>query len=441
MLNSAQLPESIPIHAIWTAFNHLTPYNGVRTLHIIGQLPPEIVRLAVDMLQNQQPILQYHLVHQQAESGFFLSRQNTASIPIQLHHLANVEEYLAVLETYLYKRFDNELSPPIAIGYVQIATEPESIRLILAAHHGIVDGASYTLFAKTLLEFCDQIQQNNPPTSQPFPFLSPNTALALPTALRGWKGKFAFLRLIWQQVQLEKRYKPQPLALVPPPLNAVPQTGILHRRLSAEYLQRVLQLTKQHKTTLHGWVCAALYKAAFDWKTQHQSQDGIAFKCFSPVNLRPFMQPPAPPEILGCHVSAVGTVAAVTAQTQIGKLAQQIRSDVQANIENNSMILARLYGGVLAKAAAKKQQFNPIAFSVSNLGKLPFESKFAQFYIVDCANYVTNTAGIHPNIALIFNTFEQRLFFDFTYAKQLFTLSEVNDIADKFIGYLCSFDK
>ena len=425
------------IHAIWTVINDLTPYNGLRVFRINGPLSENLLRQALNLLQARHPFTRLSIVEQNEE--LYFTDENVGKIPIIVGQVANTEAAIrASIEAELMHRFDDASLPLFRFSLFSVEGKKDDYYLFMIGHHAVIDGASYMNFNKEVLSYCAALSEGKTPeNTTPLESHSYNRVDYFDKKLFSIGSKFQFARYVFRQIKNDIRKPDKQILKAETGKNTVAKTGVYRCNMSAEHISAIIKKARQHHTTLHGAVCAALMLAEYEfYKKNVEQTEKIHFKCFSPVDLRPQMQPPLAYENLGCHVSAAGTVHELHSKTDFWELAEDVKSRIQLSIKRNEIFFNRIYGVQFAKAARKSDNLKAGALSVSNLGRLPFGTSFGQFTITDCQTYITNSSIISPNLALLVYTFDQKLYFDYSFAKHRLTHQQVAEIAKRTIDLL-----
>ena len=425
------------IHAIWTVINDLTPYNGLRVFRIKGSLSENVLRQAVDLLQERHPFMRLSIVEQHDE--LYFNDENVGKIPILVGHLEDNEVAIRhKIEAEIMHRFDDVRLPLFRFSLLHIAGNATEFYLFINGHHAVIDGASYMNLHKEILEFCAALAEGKMPENTTLlEKKSYNSLDYFDKKLFSLGSKFQFARYVFRQIKNDIRKPDKQILKLDENLEQKGQTGIFQTQIDAKYISPIIKKARTHQTTLHGAICAAVMLAEYEFYQKNVAEEEkIHFKCFSPVDLRPLMQPKLAYEHLGCHVSAAGTVHELNSKTDFWTLAKEIKALIQLSIERNEIFFNRIYGVQFAKAARKGNNLKAGALSVSNLGRLPFGRSFGNFTITESQIYITNSSVISPNLALVVYTFDGKLHFDYSFAKHRLTHEQVGEIAQTSIGFL-----
>jgi hypothetical protein len=425
------------IHAIWTVINDLTPYNGLRVFRIKGSLSENVLRQAVDLLQKRHPFMRLSIVEQNDE--LYFNDENVGKIPIFVDSVEdNKMAISSKIETEIMHRFDDASLPLFRFSLLHIAENSKEFYLFITGHHAVIDGASFTNLHKETLEFCAALAAaKTPENTIALEKKSYNSLDYFDKKLFSLGSKFQFARYVFRQIKNDFRKPDKQILKLDENLQQKTLTGIYQTQIDAKHISAIIKKARTYETTLHGAVCAAVMLAEYEFYQKNVAQEEkIHFKCFSPVDLRPLMQPKLAYEHLGCHVSAAGTVHELNSQTDFWTLAKEVKALIQLSIKRNEIFFNRIYGVQFAKAARKGNNLKAGALSVSNLGRLPFGSSFGKFTITDCQICITNSSIISPNLALVVYTFDNKLHFDYSFAKHRLKHEQVAEIAKRAIAFL-----
>ncbi|MGB1206320.1 MAG: phthiocerol/phthiodiolone dimycocerosyl transferase family protein [Chitinophagales bacterium] len=425
------------IHAIWTVINDLTPYNALRVFRIKGPLSESLLRKTLDLLQIRHPLTKISIVENRNE--LYFTDKNVGKIPLIVDKVENTAEAIRTkIEAEALHRFDDASLPLFRTSLIAVENETDDYILLLNTHHAVIDGVSYMNYGKELLAICAALAAGKTPENiAPLAKKSYNSIDFFDKKLFSLGSKFQFAGYVFRQIKNDIRKPDKQILKAAENENAIAKTGIYSMYIDGKHISAIIKKARIHQTTLHGAVCAALMLAEYEFYQKNvEQQEKIHFKCFSPVDLRPFIQPKLAAKHLGCHVSAAGTVHELNSKTDFWELATDVKKRIQLSIKRNEIFFNRMYGVQFAKAARKGNNLKAGALSVSNLGRLPFGRSFGKFTITNSQIHVTNSSIVSPNLALVVYTFDQKLYFDYSFAKHLLTHQQVAKIATRTTDFL-----
>jgi hypothetical protein len=413
----------------------------VNFVRIRGQIHPDVIRTALDLLQQRHPLLQAHL--QESEDGIYFCSEATLAIPLRIldrqsdqsDQLGSNQSGLEIAEAEIHTKFDGGLEPLCRVTFLP-ASEPEGMsELIATFHHAIVDGISCMHFINELLSHCQQLinlQSPQPAEMVTMPVLPPLEGLlehclsqrstelldseSAPVVL-SQPGRSPTL-LIEQDAQPDQRY-----------------TCLLVRRFNADLTSMLKLRCRAEQTTMHGALSAALVIATADM-TVGSDVATIAVSCGNSVNLRSFCHPPVEPNYLGCFVSTVTAIHPISPDTDFWELARDCRSKIHYAIEqkiphtqaNNAEILKHYRPPFLAQTAERNMgRINTT--HISNRGQFNFPDSYGTFSLEELY-FATGQHLVGACFWLGVLTFHNQMFCTFSHVVPLISKNTASKLAD-----------
>jgi len=288
------------IETAWAQVHDFRPFNTVSVLRLDDGPPPEIVQQALNLLQQRQPLLRVSL-RKQSGQYYFQEAPPPHTFPLRVIPRQDDAHWHTLTEAEMKKSPRLDAAPLANCFYLYAAEAPSE--LILVCHHAILDAASGVKFLDNLLTLCAMRLAGNPlPNLEPLTLLPPLEEL-FPPAHRGSKKIWQSLALLQGQTLPELRYRRQGIDR-----NTVPENGAGARcqfisvRLPKTTTTALIKCTRQKRVTLNAALNAAAQLAALKYC---YTQPNIWMRGATFANLRPYLQPPLPPDYLGAYFAMI----------------------------------------------------------------------------------------------------------------------------------------
>jgi len=332
---------------IYWLLNWNSPIHPVLAAHVTGSTTPEEWRTALDLLQQRHPLLSVSIDAVNGSRPFF-NHPVQAPIPLRIVPDESVPRWEAEVERELAVPFVPGESP--LLRAVLIHQTDRSI-IVLAACHSIADGTSIQLLFRDLL----MAMAGEP--------LEP---LGFPRSEEELLG----LRPLAPGLGSTEDLSSAPIN------NAGPPT-VSSLQLTRSLTQKLISLTRQEGTTVHGALAAA-----FVFAMRQQAPEFLAspVRIISPVNTR---------SVLGaqqeCGIYFTSPQASFDPRSglsfwEIARSTRQgiVEASTREVLTAVTNFMQGMIGNVLTKAAAAETLHHAFAMDIllSNLGKTPFESTF-----------------------------------------------------------------
>jgi len=416
---------------IENVFNSLHNLGGmiyVNVARIEGEIKPEILQEALNLLQKRHPLLQVHLV--ELEDGSYFCSEGTTTIPLQIIKKSRENLWLEVAKNELNQKINSEKNPACRVTLLQASASSIYNEIIASFNHGISDGLSCINFFQELLYFYQQISEGqNASDLTAMEFLQPLEKIVNPS----YAPKNNIQELAPKPAP--KRVKPQLIIEAKAPAKER-QTHLLTRVLNAEITARAIDRCHQEKTTVHGALCAAMLFAVGKFNF---NKIPVNLSCGSSMDLRPFCQPQVSKEQIGCYISLVNANHTLEADTEFWDLARECKLKITQSINSGipldlifSEQLKSVNEAALIQGANNDNMGRQNTIEISNLGKANFDDfggnfKLKEFYF----GLAQHLIGASFWLGTV--TFQQQMFCSFTHVTPLLSPKTAEILVDSFI--------
>ncbi len=398
----------------------------VNVARIEGELTPDILQQALDLIQKRHPMLQVHIV--KAEDGNYFQSEGTPKIPLQVIDKQSENQWIEIAEEQLHKKFPGGTKPLCRVTFIRAAKSNDISEIIATFHHAIIDGMSCMNFINELLSYSHKIadEQNisEIPTMKLLPPLEEmlNRNLISPNNLEEAEQK-----------PVQEFPKPQLIieAEAPPSQR---RTNLVTRIFSKEMTLRLKERCKQEQTTIHGALCAAMLlgtaKIAF-------KDTSLSLSCGSNVSLRKSCQPEITPESIGCFISIVEEIHTLEENTTFWDLARECKSKISNSI-SLGIPIARFCNESLQYVnqdmiiqLSNQNMGRKNTIEISNRGQFNLADKYGELKLKELY-FATGQHWLGGSFWLGVVTFHEQLFCSFAHVVPLVSAKTAQLLADSF---------
>ncbi|AOM41427.1 phthiocerol/phthiodiolone dimycocerosyl transferase family protein [Xenorhabdus hominickii] len=402
--------------------------NVISRVRVYGELCYETLRYALDELQARHPLLRAKVEHDKGLNPRWLPIHQP--IPLRKVYCERDDQWIhEINERELLERIDPDTGPLIR---VVVISDPNGIHdLLVTVAHTIADGTTVLSLAEQWLTLA----------SGSTTIKGTNRVLASVEELRppqfiGDEGDKRLAEQNAGDTELIAQCKPgrvKPSVMIPFELR---QSQLLHRELNEDELDAVIQVSRRHKTTVHGALTAALVLAvAHDANFQSNY-----FAVGSPVNFRGELLPPVRSDEVGSYVATVLSI--VDYSLPFWDIARSITTDLsERRLHGHHFNLLTMIVANAPQSIADARAFmefmeaeGPINLVSSNLGLFPFPNQIGEWKLSD-AQFLSGISVNGYFVATI-NSSHKRLFWNFTYIKNLIPENRAEFLADNCLRFL-----
>jgi NRPS condensation-like uncharacterized protein len=403
----------------------------VNIASIEGVISLDVLRSALDLLQQRHPLLQVHL--QESDEGFVFCSDGTSIIPLRTIDRQHEQQWIEIAEDELLQKFSGELEPLCRMTLLQESEKNGRNELIVTFHHAIADGIAALHFVNELLSYYQQLAEGLP--------ISPMESLPLLPSLD------QLLKQCLSDLDITKLTQLTPSQTSPSPTLLIEQTApvsdrrthLIPREFDRALTSQIKSRCRAEQTTVHGALCAAMILACV---RQLSLKEQVLVSCGSNVNLRAFCFPALEPHHLGCFVSNITTTHHAKSNTHFWELARECQYNIHQLITHkvphfqvsNAELLNKYQVSFLAQLADRNMGRNTTTH-VSNLGQFDFPKSYGSIRLTSF-HFATGQTLVGTCFWLGAVTVHQKLFCTFTYTEPLISMKTAETLADSMITVL-----
>ncbi len=356
-----------PAEAFFFMADRVSCMNFVFFAERSGHLDPGRIRAALAVIQDENPLLRSS-ISWSADRG--LCFEPAPGTPIDLGcREVNADDWQTWLEQELARPFGEGVAPLIRCLYLEMPS-PERSVLALVFHHAVADGRSGNELLRRLLDGiatpkdlrADGGMSPLPPMHQVFPPRfrwneQPDAAKRSKAGLTAdYKRHGPLTPLSWLSSAIQTR-KPRFIRL----------------GFSSDVTQRLLALSRQHGTSVHGAICAAQLLAQFRLQ---MGDDPATLFLSCPVDMRPLLEPAQPVAPTALCTSLISAAFVLDSSTDFWALARDVMVQTRKQLaRGEGHLFFNMYGLDGAPVGPERmERFSKIILStwqntmVSNIG-------------------------------------------------------------------------
>lgn len=394
--------------------------NMVIVSRIKGFINKEVIREALDLVQNRHPRLNSHIIGSLDNLSF--KTEGTEIIPLQIMINNQSEYWQKVVLDELKKKLPVD---KVLLRAILLKQDLKSNinYLITTFHHAIIDGISGIYLHSEILTYCQKIVSNNQ-----IPIISKLPALpSLETLIAKVTTKNRETKKSTQQ--------PDTLPFEEYAPHQQRSCGLIHKQLDAYSTNQIIKCCKQKKATVHGAICAALILALAK-KIKKVDKD-LYFSCRSSVDMRRRVHPPVSQENIAMVISALTSFHSLTNETSFWNLAKEVTQQIQLRLNTSEIYDVILSYQKGAEHLLKNPEKVPYSVFVTNIGQVKIPSNYDKFQLEDIS-YMLSTTVMGSVFGVAVSTFQEKMTLNFIFAKPLISDETINDLVKNTLSYLLS---
>lgn len=395
--------------ALWLR-DRATPLHFVLTAQIQGNIQPIALIQALNCLQQRHPLLRASIALDSQHNPWFVEQQ--IPIPCRIVQRQGEQHWQDVVSRELQQPFVWSDAPLIRVVLLH---SPQISELIVACHHAIADGLAGVNLIQELLLILSHTDEAMPPRPVPS---------SLEILLPNYRSphKLAIL-LAWGLLRLKQciqKVKQKSESTVVSDSLQVEGT-ILPSETTAALIHRC----REEGTTVHAAICTAvLFAIALEQKAAVEQ----TLKCFSPMNLRPYLQSNLEQDC-GTYIAPGLTTHSIGAESLFWQTARSLKSELATQMESNYLLNLAQRHELLVSAKPDPKFVQQIFLKrctsdamVTNLGRLAIPQQFGHLSLQAIYGPVVRS-GFAQERVLGIATLDNRL--SFTLTHQSFNLETV----------------
>lgn len=397
---------------------------------ILGPLSEEILRQALELIQDRHPRLNSRIVGDFDNLRFETGAQKIPLRVVDKQHEGQWQD--TVLEELNTQIESSEVLLRAVLLQEQEIGEKSSSHLIITIHHAVADALSSIQLYSEILSYCSKIasgEQLAPVSSLP---TLPSMDELFPPSTKGFRGKIKVL-LSLLRLQLKVLwYRPEKLGIE----KSVPlesrRCGNVYRHLDADFTQQLILRCRQEKTTVQGALCAAMMFAA---GRKIRPEQKTRMSCRSYVNVRKYLKPVVGNEQMGTLFSGVNSFHTLDTNTSFWELARNAIQQLKSGLKGNDIFIEMLFiRKILDIMILRPSQVN-LTVGLSNIGRVNIPKVYGQFELSEI-RFVASPATFEGCFIGNVATFEGKMFLHFPFSLPAISQETMETVVDSALSYL-----
>jgi hypothetical protein len=353
-------------------------FNVIAVLRLRNGPAPEVLRQALDRLQEHHPQLRV-CIAKQGRGYEFVGVADP--IPLTEVERTGDQQWLEVVEQELIRRFELATGPLLRCCYISSADSDSE--LVLSFHHTVVDGVSGVELCRQLLSLCTGSQLPEPGADE----LAPATDQLFPIEYRGIGSYWHCFGYLLRQMRDELTFRWHSRGRRQPKVSRGSSCRVLLARLAGAETDALLRRALAEGVSLSSVVNAAMLLAV------HKHLYGGAvqpLRYFTMVDLRPHLKPSPPGTRLGSHFTMLRYTIGLDRQLNLWQLAQTIGRQVYAGLKRGEKFTAHLLTATMMRSMLRWQPGRMSTVATSFTGALGLADSVAPIELVDLHAFVSN---------------------------------------------------
>lgn len=409
----------IPMEQGMELFNrYANSLNVVIVSQIKGCLREEILRQALDLIQQRHPRLNSHIID--SSEGFRFQSEETSPIPLQIiiNFETNCWQKIVVDELNTKIDSDRVLMRTILIKPTE---NSETNYLITTGNHAIIDAISGIYLHSEILKYCQSIVINNR-----IPQISELSDIgSLDELIANVATNKPELKRLGKTIDFIK-----PEQIVP---HQQRTCRLIHKQLHNQLTTQIINSCKEKSITVHSAICSAMM-LALAGEINKKNQD-LYFSCRSSVDMRKRLNPPISDEHIAMMVSALTSFHSLNENTSFWDLAREVSQQIKERLETDEIYNVILNYQKGTEYLLDHPESVPFSIFVTNIGKVTIPFDYEPFEIKEIS-YALSTTVMGSVFAVAISTFQERMNLNFIFAEPLLNQVTVERLIEKTLIHL-----
>ncbi|MBU7014077.1 MAG: hypothetical protein HXS52_06580 [Theionarchaea archaeon] len=408
--------------------------NFIVVAHVLGHVEEANLRIVLDLLSKRHPLLRTRIDIREGEP--FFTSFDVPDIPLRVVRRTRKAQWQEEAETEVNTTLPWATGPLLRVVLLQ---DDECSDIMIRFHHVVGDGKSGVFLVHDLMRLLGRVSSGEipqvelmperPPVEELLPRVNTLEELVKSAALAS-KQLFNLVVRHPRKLPVDKNAFLEPLS-----------TRIVHCILSEEDTGALVERCRTESTSVHGAICAAMLTAVQEQICDSEHVDSITVNCMSPVDLRPFLNPPLGEE-LGFFASMVITAHKFHDNSTFWDLARNVRHQVQNSIQSGGPFVFISLLDKLTPRDAQPSEFAkraseiyPAPIMVTNLRHIAMPREYGSLNLGKLHFAVSNKA-----VPDLFNaavaTFAERLAINFSYVEPVVSPERAHALVEDTMGIL-----
>jgi hypothetical protein len=212
-----------------------------------------------------------------------------------------------------------------------------------------------------------------------------------------------------------------------PPINLEVRGRILPMRTPADVTAAIVRRARKERVTMNSVVNAAVLLSV---QKHLYHGEGMPFRYMSMADLRPYLEPPAPPDQVACYISPLRYTIHVSGDEDLWSLARRINDQIYESTKRGEKYLASVMGEQFMRMTFGMKRFRMATTAISYGGASQLESQFGPYNIVGVHGFVSNF-GLGPEYSGQISIYNDELWWDMLYMDTDLDQAGAQRIADE----------
>lgn len=398
-----------------------SPFNVISVLQLENAPSPEVMRHALELIQQHQPLLQARI--SAAGKRPYFARLQDQILPFTVIGRSKVTQWLDLVEQEMNARLDITAGPLFRVAYIYSA---EYAEVILTFHHTIMDAASGMELLDKLLRTCSDLQEGEQVDLR-VQVLAPAVEERFPAPFKGARGDASLVRYAISQMIDEAGYQIHMPGKRRAPVKLGGRGFPLSLTLPGSLVEGLSRRCRIEKITLNSLLNAVLLLSV----NRHlYAGQRLPMRTFSFADLRPYTESPTPPDLLANYISMLRYTLTVSGEQDIWDLSKDLHTKIYQSFKRGEKFHATKMSETLMKAftGLKAMRMGTVALNYS--GAVPLQQNYGDIRLVGLHAFLSSF-DLGPEVSSQVRLFDDQLWWDFMFLDTDMDRSMANKIVDE----------
>jgi hypothetical protein len=385
-------------YAIWNIV-------GVLLLDVLPT--PEIIRQALNILQDRHALLNVRLIIEKGRHYF--ESGDVSEIHMEILDCESDNHWVQKAEDELNYKFNHPTGPLLKCTVLK---KDDGVgEIILAAQHSIVDGASMEILFHELMDISAKIESGSEITGYDSLEPLPPMEQFFPPGFQGFGLSRKTLGYFLRQMGDEFKYQFSLRRKRKPPINLNPRGRIIQIQTPKVTTALLASRARKERVTLNSITNAAVLLSV---QKHLYAGEEMSYRYMSMADMRPYLDPVPSSDQVVSYISPLRYTIRILAGDDLWSLTHRINEQIYTSAKRGEKFLASVMAQQFLRMTFTLKKFRMCTTAISYGGASKFKGEYGPYKIKGLRGFVSNF-GLGPEFSGRVEMHDDELWWDMIY--------------------------